>query len=32
MGWLRLKHGDVAPAVLYHLLGNIWAIWFFPHP
>ena len=32
MGWLRLKHGDVAPAVLYHFLGNLWAIWFFPHP
>jgi len=31
MGWLRLKHGDVAPAVLYHFLGNLWAIWFFPH-
>ena len=23
MGWLRQKHGDVAPAVLYHLLGNL---------
>lgn len=32
MGWLRLRHGDVAPAMLYHLLGNLWAIWFFPHP
>ena len=32
MGWLRQKHGDVAPAFLYHFLGNLWAIWFFPHP
>jgi len=32
MGWLRLKHGDIAPAILYHFLGNLWAIWFFPHP
>ena len=32
MGWLRLRHGDIAPAVLYHFLGNLWAIWFFPHP
>lgn len=32
MGWLRLRHGDIAPAILYHLLGNLWAIWFFPHP
>ncbi len=31
MGWLRLRHGDIAPAILYHLLGNLWAIWFFPH-
>ena len=32
MGWLRLRHGDIAPAILYHLLGNLWAIWYFPHP
>ena len=32
MGWLRQKHGDIAPAILYHFLGNLWAIWFFPHP
>ncbi len=32
MGWLRSRHGDIAPAILYHLLGNLWAIWFFPHP
>jgi membrane protease YdiL (CAAX protease family) len=32
MGWLRLRHGDISPAILYHFLGNLWAIWFFPHP
>jgi membrane protease YdiL (CAAX protease family) len=32
MGWLRLRHGDITPGILYHFLGNIWAIWFFPHP
>jgi membrane protease YdiL (CAAX protease family) len=32
MGWLRLKHGDIAPSILYHFLGNLWAIWFFPRP
>ncbi len=30
MGILRHRHGSVAPSALYHLFGNIWAIWFFP--
>lgn len=32
MGALRLRHGDIAPSILYHFLGNLWAIWFFPRP
>lgn len=32
MGLLRHRHGSVAPAALYHGLGNIWAVWFFPLP
>lgn len=30
MGLLRHRHGSVAPSVLYHGLGNVWAVWFFP--
>ncbi len=30
MGLLRQRHGSVAPSALYHFLGNLWAIWFFP--
>lgn len=30
MGVLRYRHGSIAPSVLYHLIGNIWSIWFFP--
>ncbi len=32
MGLLRQRHGSVAPAALYHSLGNLWAVWFFPLP
>ena len=32
MGWLRERHGSVAPGTMYHGLANIWAIWFFPTP
>ena len=32
MGWLRERHGSIAPGTLYHGLGNLWAIWFFPSP
>ncbi len=30
MGVLRYRHRSVAPSALYHLVGNIWSIWFFP--
>jgi membrane protease YdiL (CAAX protease family) len=30
MGWLRWRHGSVMPAILYHALGNVWSVWFFP--
>lgn len=32
MGYLRHRHGSVLPAILYHALGNLWSIWFFPLP
>lgn len=32
MGWLRWRHKDITGAILYHALGNFWAIWFFPRP
>lgn len=32
MGFLRHRHGSVLPAILYHALGNLWSIWFFPTP
>jgi membrane protease YdiL (CAAX protease family) len=30
MGWLRYRHGSVMPAIVYHALGNVWSVWFFP--
>lgn len=30
MGILRERYDTVTPAILYHGLGNLWAIWFFP--
>lgn len=32
MGFLRYRNGSVLPGILYHALGNVWAIWFFPTP
>ena len=32
MGWLKFKFKNLLPPTLFHLLGNIWAIWFFPLP
>jgi membrane protease YdiL (CAAX protease family) len=32
MGILRERSGSVAPGALFHFLGNLWAIWFFPTP
>jgi hypothetical protein len=30
MGFLREKSGSVFPGIIYHGIGNLWAIWFFP--
>lgn len=30
MSFLREKYGNVLPGIVFHFLGNIWAIWFFP--
>lgn len=32
MGWLRERYGSILPSIIFHFLGNIWAIWFFPSP
>jgi membrane protease YdiL (CAAX protease family) len=32
MGYLRFRHGTVLPGVVYHALGNVWSVWFFPLP
>lgn len=32
MGFLQYRHRSVLPAILYHALCNVWAIWFFPNP
>ena len=32
MGWLKYRHDSLLPPALFHFLGNIWAIWFFPSP
>ncbi len=30
MGFLKERTGSIFPGILYHSLGNIWSIWFFP--
>lgn len=30
MGALREKYDNIFPAILFHCLGNIWAIWLYP--
>ncbi|MDL2297914.1 CPBP family intramembrane metalloprotease [Synergistaceae bacterium OttesenSCG-928-D05] len=30
MGALREKYNNIFPAMIFHLLGNLWAIWFYP--
>ena len=32
MGWLRERYGNILPPMIFHFLGNVWAIWFFPSP
>ena len=32
MGWLKYRHDSLLPPALFHFLGNVWAIWFFPSP
>ena len=32
MGWLKYRHDSLMPPALFHFLGNVWAIWFFPSP
>jgi membrane protease YdiL (CAAX protease family) len=30
MGFLRVRHGNIATSTLFHALANVWAIWFAP--
>ncbi len=30
MGFLREKSKNIVPGMIYHGIGNIWSIWFFP--
>ena len=30
MGGLRERYGNVLPSIIFHFLGNLWAVWFFP--
>jgi len=30
MGLLRERHGNIATSTLFHMCGNIWAVWFVP--
>lgn len=32
MGGLREKYDNIFPAIIFHFLGNVWAIWFYPSP
>ena len=30
MGWLKYRYQNLFPPALFHFIGNIWSIWFFP--
>lgn len=30
MGWLKYRYKNLTPPALFHFIGNIWAVWFFP--
>lgn len=30
MSFLREKYGNILPSMIFHFLGNVWAVWFFP--
>lgn len=30
MGALKERYGNIFPSILFHFLGNVWSIWFFP--
>jgi membrane protease YdiL (CAAX protease family) len=30
MGALRERYKNVLPSIIFHFLGNVWSIWFFP--
>jgi membrane protease YdiL (CAAX protease family) len=30
MGYLRERTENIVPGMIYHGIGNIWSIWFFP--
>ena len=30
MGTLKEKYGNIMPSIIFHFLGNVWSIWFFP--
>ncbi|WP_278548821.1 Synerg-CTERM system glutamic-type intramembrane protease MrtS [Cloacibacillus evryensis] len=32
MGWLKYRYKNLFPPALFHFVGNIWSIWFFPLP
>ena len=32
MAFLRHRHGSILPAILYHAMCNVWAVWWAPAP
>lgn len=32
MGLMKERYKTVWPSIVFHFLGNIWAIWYFPSP
>lgn len=32
MGLMKERYGTIWPSVIFHFLGNVWAIWYFPSP
>lgn len=32
MGALKERYNNTLPGIIFHFLGNIWAVWFFPSP
>lgn len=32
MGFMKERYGTIWPSILFHFIGNVWAVWYFPSP